>query len=266
MPREPSFTNAELGILVHYMDKYLPDRLRDRVDSAFRRRVLERIACKMQRSTGITRTRRQILWRWSDLKRRESRLLQIFRAGPEPPRRSSTTSSPGPQLPTHHRSLQPTSAPEGVSCTERLTQTGAAEVSSADPENRDSFFPDMDVSKKVDLFLQYKTTENKMFNSGLQAGVAKRFWSTCQENNCLQFLLTNIKCTIKLIEQKILSGEAVDQDYEQAFTYLWGSRCLEDIFLNEKQEIQSRLQTLDKEREHLHKTNTLLANILQEPE
>ncbi|KAM4771230.1 cytochrome P450 2K4-like [Rhinophrynus dorsalis] len=80
MPREPSFTNAELGILVHYMDKYLPDRLRDRVDSAFRRRVLERIACKMQRSTGITRTRRQILRRWSDLKRRESRLLQIFRA------------------------------------------------------------------------------------------------------------------------------------------------------------------------------------------
>ncbi|MEE6472257.1 hypothetical protein FKM82_009550 [Ascaphus truei] len=88
----------------------------------------------------------------------------------------------------------------------------------------------------------------------------------CKEKNCLEDLLLQIKCTLKSVSHKILSGNAVDQDYEQAFAFLSGSRCLDRVVLEEKHAIQNKIQALEEEKQELGVAKTLLEHLLCQPQ
>ncbi|XP_041438541.1 uncharacterized protein LOC108708666 isoform X2 [Xenopus laevis] len=131
-----------------------------------------------------------------------------------------------------------------------------------DTENRDGPFADTDTSTKVALFSGYTCFKDKMLKGELGEGDAKDFWTKCQSHQCRQFLLENIEKSVKSVSQKILSGEAEDQDYETALRYLWGSECLESVIIQEKQEIQWKLQSLEETKERLQKNYKALTDLL----
>ncbi|KAM4700754.1 PHD finger protein 11 isoform 2-T2 [Discoglossus pictus] len=94
-------------------------------------------------------------------------------------------------------------------------------------------------SQKIELFLEYEKIMKQIPDSGindLQPGAAKSFWNKCKEKNCLEYMLSRINSTVGSVTQKVLSGDAVDQEYEQAFKFLWASRCLENELLDVKEE------------------------------
>ncbi|OCT93045.1 hypothetical protein XELAEV_18016112mg [Xenopus laevis] len=129
-------------------------------------------------------------------------------------------------------------------------------------QNQDGPFADIDTSTKVAFFSEYTNIRDQMLKGDLKEGVAKGFWTKCQTNHCRKFLLENIENSVKSVRQKILSGEAENQDYEAAFMYLWGSGCLESVLLQEKQAIQRKLQSIEETQDRLQKEYKALTDLL----
>ncbi|XP_041438543.1 uncharacterized protein LOC108707562 isoform X3 [Xenopus laevis] len=146
------------------------------------------------------------------------------------------------------------SSPSGPSTSSALA---TSESVLCDTENQD--WP---IAHKVALFSEYTCIKHEMTKGDLGEGDAKDFWTKCQSHHCRQFLLENIEKSVKSVSQKILSGEAEDQDYETALRYLWGSGCLESVIIQEKQEIQRKLQSLEETKERLQKNDKALTDLL----
>ncbi|XP_075448054.1 PHD finger protein 11 isoform X3 [Ascaphus truei] len=140
---------------------------------------------------------------------------------------------------------------------------------SIDSANCDVSSLHLSTDQKIELFIEYKKIQKQISSSGdggFEAGPAKTFWNMCKEKNCLEDLLLQIKCTLKSVSHKILSGNAVDQDYEQAFAFLSGSRCLDRVVLEEKHAIQNKIQALEEEKQELGVAKTLLEHLLCQPQ
>ncbi|XP_053312276.1 uncharacterized protein LOC128474048 isoform X3 [Spea bombifrons] len=154
--------------------------------------------------------------------------------------------------------MEPGSRQDSRKYKDSSTQTSVAEAC-ADESSLDFS------TNNVNLLVQYKTMKSQIFNlgaSGIENGAYEKFWNVCRKNNCLKFLLANISCSMKIIVKKIESGQAKEQDYEQAFAFLLGSRCLEDVVSKETQEIQARIESIDKEKEELSSKIMFLKNLL----
>ncbi|XP_075448053.1 PHD finger protein 11 isoform X2 [Ascaphus truei] len=142
-------------------------------------------------------------------------------------------------------------------------------TSLGDSANCDVSSLHLSTDQKIELFIEYKKIQKQISSSGdggFEAGPAKTFWNMCKEKNCLEDLLLQIKCTLKSVSHKILSGNAVDQDYEQAFAFLSGSRCLDRVVLEEKHAIQNKIQALEEEKQELGVAKTLLEHLLCQPQ
>ncbi|XP_063284718.1 PHD finger protein 11 [Pelobates fuscus] len=145
-----------------------------------------------------------------------------------------------------------------IDCKESGSQT-----SSVNPETDVSSI-NFNSSQNADLFIQYKEIKEQMSNVGvdsLQDGLCKEFWDVCQQKNCLELFLEHMKCSIESITQKIREGEAVEQEYKQAFLVLMGSRCLEGLVLKETEEIQQRILCIEEEKKELSAKIQLLTGL-----
>eukprot|EP00079_Xenopus_tropicalis_P010697 XP_002935796.2 PREDICTED: uncharacterized protein LOC733724 [Xenopus tropicalis] len=144
--------------------------------------------------------------------------------------------------------------PENDSHPSNSVPSGGSEVSAVlcDTENRNGPFAGTDTSTKVAILQEYKRMRDQMFKGDLKEDDAKRFWNKIHTQDH-RLLLENIENSVKSVSNKILSGEAENQDYEEAFRYLWGSRCIESAVLQEMQAIEGEIQALDETKERLQK-------------
>ncbi|XP_053312275.1 uncharacterized protein LOC128474048 isoform X2 [Spea bombifrons] len=179
--------------------------------------------------------------------------------GKEPPGASTSQTRPEDvEAEATSLIMEPGSRQDSRKYKDSSTQTSVAEAC-ADESSLDFS------TNNVNLLVQYKTMKSQIFNlgaSGIENGAYEKFWNVCRKNNCLKFLLANISCSMKIIVKKIESGQAKEQDYEQAFAFLLGSRCLEDVVSKETQEIQARIESIDKEKEELSSKIMFLKNLL----
>ncbi|OCT93043.1 uncharacterized protein LOC100127287 [Xenopus laevis] len=115
-------------------------------------------------------------------------------------------------------------------------------------ENQEGPFADMHFSTKIEVINEYIRIKKQR-----DTGAAQQFWTMCQEIQCSKPLLELIENSVRSVTQKVLNGEAENEDYETAFRYLCTSRNIEGVFL---QEMEKTIQDLLKAKELLQALNS----------
>ncbi|XP_053564341.1 PHD finger protein 11 isoform X2 [Bombina bombina] len=139
-------------------------------------------------------------------------------------------------------------------------------IKDSSPVNCDQLALNTSSSQKIETFIEFKRIKNQIPQAAgcsLGPGMAKTFFKMCKEQKRLEYVLSRMKSSVELTTQRLLQGDAVDKDYEQAFELLSASRCLEEAALEEKQEIKKKIQALEKQKEKLLQMDLVLDDLLK---